>query len=321
MPVRHDPLNGRFVDGALERAKTTRATVGPPSGAIAAIREAARQNASDRFNERQLMQQFFVSRLLDRVFTGDGTDDVEWLLKGGMRQLAAARIGRHTSDADLYTDLPLDDAIASLERRAQDDLADGIAYTLCEVQRYDHHPDAAQVTFEVTVDGVVTDRVEVDVSTSVRATCPARMVDPYNPLKLPMERPAKWRTYHPADQTADKVAATFEQVAGRPSRRYRDLVDIALIATTSGMRAGELRRAVSVECEHRGFRPPREFDVPDRDQWAANFDAQSAAVPELRHRGFDYALTTAKAFLDPVLAGAVDDSARWDRQNGCWTAS
>lgn len=305
-------VSGRVIEQRATAPAPSRSTV---------YQQAARQVGGGRFTADELLTQFYVSRLIDRAFTDPEPDDgVDWMLKGGMRQLAAARVGRHTTDADLYTDLTLDEALESLERRADSDLADGIEYTVESIRRYDHHPDSALVTFTVTVDGQPAGTVDVDVSTVVRTTCPPRSIDPYNPLHVPLARPAKWRAYHPADQVADKVAATFETVAGRPSRRHRDLVDLAVIAETAGMRAGELRTAVQVECAARGFAAPTGFDVPDRDDWARGAPAAAQTVPEWRHRPFDDMLATAQRFLNPALSGAVPDDARWDRRSQAWVA-
>lgn len=307
--------NGSYAAHTGPRSRTEPA--GPLTPDTVARR--SRELAGDRFTAGELAEQFYVTRLVDRVFTQPSDDDgVEWLLKGGMRQLAAARSGRHTSDADLYTDLPISEAIASLRARVEQDLGDGIEYRLRSAVPYDHHPDAAKVEFDIFVDGKPAGISEVDVSTTIRTTCPPRTVDPYDPLKIDLPRPAKWRAYHPADQLADKVAATFETVAGRPSQRFRDLVDIVLIASTQGVRAGELRTAISTEMAARGMLTPAQFDVPDHGAWSNGYEREAAMLPELRNQGFARSLAAAKRFLDPVMSGTVDPTWRWDRLAQTW---
>jgi hypothetical protein len=300
----------------------------PPAGTVDArtIRDKARDAArasGGRFLAGELEEQFRVARLLDRVFTENADDDIEWVLKGGMRQLAAGRmVGRHTRDADLMAMVPLEEAITSLKAAGRRPLGDGLEYRHAHTSYYDHHPNAAQVTFDVYANGRPIGTVDVDVSVDPRMTAAPRMIPTLDPLKMDLDRPAAgYRAYHPADQIADKVAATFERTPSGPSRRYRDLVDLKLLAETENIAAGELRHAIRVETEGRGMVMPASFKVPQGLGWENGYEAAADRVPELRYKGFDDGLATVKAFLDPILAGGVPADHRWDRARQVWAAA
>ena len=278
------------------------------------IEQARRQR---RFLASELREQFFVGRLIDRVFTEPPIDDVHWILKGGLRQLAASRLARHTSDGDLYADIPLDEAITSLAACGQRDVGDGITYTIASIERYDDHPHAADITLAVHMHGRQVTTVNVDVSTKIRMAGTPRQLKPVNPLDLDLDQPAGYRTYHPADQIADKVAATFELTPRGPSQRYRDLVDIELISMSDGMTADVLRRSLELEFTARNIPMPSRFTVPDHGAWSNGYEQIVSNIEGLRSRRYADGFAAVAAFLDPVLDGSADGQ-RWDRRSGRW---
>jgi hypothetical protein len=119
---------------------------------------------------------------------------------------------------------------------------------------------------------------------------------------------------------ADKFAAILgthirgETVTG--SSRIKDLVDIALIATTQPISGPALRAAVLAGTAHRNLSLPDVFAVPDEAVWRRGYP-QSAADAPAPMPTFDEALSLACTLLNPVLKGPVSGS--WDPAAASWT--
>jgi hypothetical protein len=77
----------------------------------------------------------------------------------------------------------------------------------------------------------------------------------------------RYRLFPVVDHLADKLCAMLEShdtaTQGRVSTRVKDLVDIALIASTQIIDGRALRMAVVVGTTHRGLDLPAHFAVPD----------------------------------------------------------
>ena len=87
------------------------------------------------------------------------------------------------------------------------------------------------------------------------------------------------------------------------STRVKDIVDLALVATTSELEAARLRRALSETFERRSDRDlPRELPPPPRD-WEVSFRRLATEIG----LGADLANghELAARLLDPILSGDV----------------
>ncbi len=81
---------------------------------------------------------------------------------------------------------------------------------------------------------------------------------------------ADYRIYPAVDHLADKdklVAMTSTFASNRRSTRYRDLVDIVLIARTQTVDADALRTAVESERLHRSHSLPGQLELNRRLVW------------------------------------------------------
>src|SRR6185437_16493742 len=116
-----------------------------------------------------------------------------------------------------------------------------------------------------------------------------------------------YQVYPLVDHLADKVTACLETHAragggAMVSSRYKDLVDMVLIARTQRPVAAAVRRALLSETGRRNVDLPAEFDTPG-PLWPAGYEAKAAEVPQLRElRRFPSALALVKTMLDPVFA-------------------
>jgi hypothetical protein len=100
------------------------------------------------------------------------------------------------------------------------------------------------------------------------------------------------------------------------SSRIKDLVNIALIATTQPISGPALRAAVLAGAAHRNLSLPAAFMVPDAAVWRRGYPRSPADVPGPTPT-FDEAFSLACALLNPVLKGPV--SGNWDPAAASWT--
>jgi hypothetical protein len=86
---------------------------------------------------------------------------------------------------------------------------------------------------------------------------------------------------HPKpDQIADKHAAIMAKYAGRPSTRYRDLLDLALITLTQTVDANPLDTALASEHNRRGTDPSVPLSLLS-DDWREGYRKIAETVPDL----------------------------------------
>jgi hypothetical protein len=119
------------------------------------------------------------------------------------------------------------------------------------------------------------------------------------------------------DSVADKVMAIVEIHGERPSTRFRDLVDLVLIARHRSISAPELLRALNSERTRRRLPDVRELCVPDAALWRKGYAGIAGDVPGLPEKDLDSGLALAKAFVDPVLSGSLRRGS-WDPLELAW---
>jgi hypothetical protein len=149
----------------------------------------------------------------------------------------------------------------------------------------------------------------------------ADLVPPLVCLDIPGLTRPWYRVYPIVDHVADKVAACLEthvSASGETvaSTRYKDLVDLVLIAHTQRLDAQSLRIAVLSEITRRMLPLPMEFSVP-AGNWAAGYAAKSREVGGLEsYPDLSSALDLVRRVIDPILAGAT--AGRWDPDARGW---
>jgi hypothetical protein len=100
----------------------------------------------------------------------------------------------------------------------------------------------------------------------------------------------------------------IETHRGRPSTRYRDLVDIVEIATSQTIDAEPLSVALFTKHRLRKLQAPGRFGSPG-ERWPDGYEALARSVPGFTQHSFEEAATVAGALFDQILA---------DRTNGRW---
>ncbi len=292
------------------------------SALAAHAKRAARDSGA---SSSELIVRFYLGRLLARVFHGDAEG---WLLKGGQAMLVRYPDARHSRDIDLCgtSASSLDEAVAALEQAARLDLDDHLRFGLRSREdrvdgrgsarlRFDVHLGGRQIPNGVSVDLVV-DRYPLGEITRMR-------LEPSVPLEWPGDYPVV-SLYPVIDHVADKVCAMYEkhgpnQIA---STRYRDLVDLILIALHEQLDGPQLHLALRTEVARRTARGtvlllPDAFTMPGPG-WPDGYRSTAADVTGLHdYRTIEQATELAHTLLDPLLGDGAPP-ASWDPERLRW---
>ncbi len=265
----------------------------------------------------ELRRQFAYDRLLTRVFS---THPDRWILKGGGGLLA--RIpgqARHSMDIDLFYSGELGDAVADLQAIGSDN-SFGDFFTF-DIARNPGQTVAGATGFSLSVAAFLGEkefqRFTIDLVISSNMTQDPDVISGLTPVSIPGLQVVDYRVYSVVDHVADKHAAMIDTYGdgARPSTRYRDLVDLVLVATTQHVSAGDLRAALVSEYRYRGLEIPVTVEAPDAT-WGAGYGREAAKVPHLQEQSLADGLAAARRFLDPVLAGLGEG--QWNPNSQVW---
>jgi hypothetical protein len=275
--------------------------------------------ADSPHSHSQLRRQFAYDRLLARCFTP--ADAHRWILKGGISMLARLRQARHSADIDLVTlaeNLPT--ALEELRAAAEADLGDFFTFDLDEPSHLVQGVEGVRVPVTARLGRRPYETFHIDLVTAVQVTGVPETASPIVAVDIPgLVRP-DYRIYPLADSVADKVCAILERHQDRPSTRFRDLVDLVLVARNRELNAAQLRTALVSEHRRRALPEAGKFDVPDRALWDGGYAKAASRAPDLDgFRTLEPAVTLAKAFLDPVLT-AERTTGTWDPAAARWTS-
>lgn len=267
---------------------------------------------SSPYGVNELRRQFAYDRFLLRIFDADPHD---WILKGGVGMLARLPgHARHSMDLDLYYHGELDAAIASLRSLGAADRGDFFTFGI-EPTSSRANEGGRQLSITAYIGNREFQRFKIDVSIASNMTQEPDTVAPLTPLSVPGLHSHNYRVYSVVDHIADKHAAMLDTYNGVPSSRYRDLVDLVILANTQRPEAGKLRAAMFSEYVHRGLTPPTTVELPSQS-WESGYAVQASKVPWLSQQSVFEGLTTVRAFLDPILVGR--DTGTWNPELHEW---
>jgi Nucleotidyl transferase AbiEii toxin, Type IV TA system len=111
------------------------------------------------------------------------------------------------------------------------------------------------------------------------------------------------RLYPIENQIADKLCAMYATYgAGRPSTRYRDLYDLALILDNLPFDREILSAALTTQARLRHVTIPEDFGEP-APGWAADYDKQMGRTPSAREpfTTYDAAMASLRTALNPAF--------------------
>jgi len=278
------------------------------------LRQIARTD--ERFTLDELLRQFAYDRALARLFSSADAD--KWVLKGAGALLAP----RHSKDVDMFYDVSeadADEAVDALREALSSDLQDFFDFRISRVSPLQEEAKGHRVHLTASLGPAPFASFHIDVVVGASMTAEPDKATPLAPIAIEgLVRP-QYRVFPVADHLADKFCATFNAYAptgGRePSSRVKDLVDIAIIATTQTVDAAVLRIAVVTNAESRSLVLPATFSVPDPVSWSARYATVAANAPG------DVPVYDEATHLAGLLFQAVSDSTMtgsWDPRTRQW---
>ena len=264
----------------------------------------------DSLDISEIRRQFAYSRFLYRVFA---SEDSRWVLKGGTGLLARIpNRARHSLDIDLMRRDDMSEAIKLLQDLGHQH-ADADFFTFdVQLERAPAlgAPNAA-LTATAYLGERQFERFKIDLVVESNMTAEPEYVNPIQPVEIAGLRSVPYLVYALVDHIADKHAAMLDDYGGRPSTRYRDLVDLAIIAGTESVHAAALSAALHSEYAHRRIQAPTVVTLPS-DMWILGYEQAAKDVANLPQRTADEALELVGKLLNPILAG---------RETGIWNPS
>lgn len=269
------------------------------------------------FTLPQLRRQFAYDRLLARCFSGEQAD--QWVLKGGVSMLARLRIARHSADVDLATPIHPPGGFAALAAIVARDIGDFFSFDLAEPTHLVQGAEGIRVPVVANLGPRMYERFHIDLVAAATMTGEVESAPAIADPGIPgLVRP-DYRIYPLADSVADKVCAILERHRGLPSTRFRDLVDLVLIARNRDLDARSLHVALGTERRRRALVEGAKFEIPDRAAWEPGYGKVVSRVQGLDgFRTLDQALSIVEPFVNPILTGART-TGHWDSRLGAWT--
>jgi nucleotidyltransferase AbiEii toxin of type IV toxin-antitoxin system len=260
--------------------------------------------ADRRYSLNELQRQFAYDRALAKLFSSMDAD--RWVLKGAGALLARLTTARHSKDIDMFfnaTDADVDDAVDALKAALRIDLGDHFAFEITRVAPLQEQAKGARVHVNTRLGPTSFATFHIDVVGTVMTGTPD-VVAPLTPLDIEGLIRPRYRVFPVADHLADKLCATIGTHARRgrtaSSSRVKDLVDIAIIATTLAIGSEALRIAVVTNAALCGLDLPERFIVPDPVGWVARYPRVAAESPG-PVPDYDTAVRLASDVFDPVL--------------------
>jgi hypothetical protein len=173
-----------------------------------------------------LQRQYAYDRFVERLYRLDDG----WMVKGATALLARRISVRHTLDIDVYRAGAIADAEAQARHAAGLDLGDWMRFEVGQAVRVQAAgAQAARLKVESFIGNKTWAAFQVDiVADGVQTTGEPDMVPPLTSISIGRE-PTQWRAYPLVDHVADKVCAIVERHNGRPSTRFKDLIDLVAI--------------------------------------------------------------------------------------------
>lgn len=279
------------------------------------LRTSAKSGA-ELARKRQLL---VFDRFLARVVAvlGDAAT-----LKGGLVLELRLERARTTNDVDLRMTGSPDDGLAKLQETARRDLGDFMTF---EVGPDEDHPEikndgmqyhGLRYRAECRLAGKLYGQpFGVDVAFGDPILGQPEVVVAKDAFAFAGIAPPTLRLYPIETHIAEKLHA-YTMPRPRPNSRVKDLPDLALLATAQAIEAKRLRAALEQTFTFRNTHPLPLMLPEPLPAWVTPYAAM-AREDQLAWPTLDDVTWAAKAFLDPVLAGDLDDA--WDPRTWKWS--
>lgn len=264
----------------------------------------------------QLQRQIAYDRLLERLYL----IDQGWVVKGATALLARDIGVRATVDIDVYRDAAQRTAEAELRQAAAMDLGDWFRFEIGPARPIADDIEAIRLSVTAYIGPTVWQSFSIDlVGGAATMTGNPEEVPALARVMMPSVEQHGYRAYPLVDHIADKICTFFQRYGGgvRPSTRYRDLVDLVAIVTTTRVDAAQTLAALTAQVERRSLTLPDSFDVPDRTLWEAGYRREAGRSLLEVAQTLDEALAIVRPFIDPILQAAA--AGTWDPKLAAWS--
>lgn len=264
-----------------------------------------------------LQRQYAYDQLIERLYRTDGG----WVIKGATALLARRVSVRHTIDIDVYRAGAIGDAERQLRDAARLDIGDWMRFEAGpSVKIQAAGAQASRVKVQSLIGTRIWAAFQVDiVADGIQMSSEPEPVLPLTSISATNQERTPWRAYPLVDHIADKVCAILEWHDGRPSTRYKDLIDLVAIVERASVAAEPQLRALRKECRRRKLNLPSMFDVPDHDLWRPGYRAEARRTTGLSALELNAALTVVRPFLNPLFDGSA--TADWSPGRRSWSRS
>lgn len=242
-----------------------------------------------------------------------------WVLKGALAlDFRLGGASRSTKDIDLGRDDDEEAAIEDIAAAQRLRLDDFFTFTTSRTDAFDEVDEFQAIRFHVRAElaGRVFEQFVVDIGFAKSATQEPDRVRTSDFLSFAGIEPLELPAIPLAQHLAEKVHAYTRSygMAGRPSTRPKDLIDILLIADSQSLEAAAVREALTHTFETRAHQALPGSLLAPPPEWAPDYNRLAEEVglePDLAA-----AFERAAAFLDPVLSGETQGS--WDAAVSTW---
>ena len=179
----------------------------------------------------QIRRHFAYDRFLTRLFLDP---ESTWVLKGGTGLLVRVpQRARHTQDIDLYRHGEIERAHTELSAAANLDLGDFFSFDIEQTGALAGTTSGRKYRVVAYIGDITFADFQIDVVVDSNMTGVPDNAQGLRPIDIDGLPTTTYRIFPVVDHLADKlVAMTSRFAGGRPSTRFRDLVDIVLIAQT-----------------------------------------------------------------------------------------
>ncbi|QTG74968.1 nucleotidyl transferase AbiEii/AbiGii toxin family protein [Trueperella pecoris] len=278
-----------------------------PAALEMALKAAA---VSSPFDANRAVSSFYFHRLLYRVFSGGNN---EFVLKGGHAVLARTTDARATRDIDLVTQASdLFDAVTRLRELVQRDAGDFIAFEYLgsrPIKAEQEYRRGFSVRFLPVMGAKRMKPISIDLVIDEVPIDGVEVIAPADRIEIQGIPSCDYFVYPVENGLADKVCALIEEHDGRPSSRVKDLVDLAVYATTAHVNGAKLSKCLRRETAVRGIEYPEVFELPA--VWGTSQARQFAKLWEGTGlpswlKPIEAAYHLASSLLDPVLSAEAD---------------
>ena len=220
-------------------------------------------------------------------------------------------------DVDLYFSGALELAVDDLREAADLDIGDFFSFDVSPGAALAGRTTGRVHRLTAYLGDKVFETFPVDVVVTHTMTAEPDVTSPIELIEVPGLPNAFYRTYPISDQIADKYSAIVSTYSGLPSTRYRDLVDLVLIARTQRVDAGLLREALGSEHRRRGIAPDELLQLPSA-AWRDGYEKTASTTPNYPPLDADDAVELVRRFVGPVLGGSA--AGQWNPRALKWDA-